>query len=226
MAELFDNATSEGTQRQLASPLGASDVVANVNGPASTALQASGGQFRAIIIDTTTGNHEYVIVTGGQWANQWQIERGAENSTPLDFPAGSIIKHVLTVGGLQNIIGGGIQQWNALPTDFLAGWSGTIYIARQGVFIGYQMSISFAGLLAPADGIQVCNNAPAWTIGVSDTMTGSAALVFDDTGQRDDVMAFPLLHGAFSPITLDLKAPASLTNPTFDISATFPATTA
>lgn len=106
LIELFDNTTSLGTSTMLAEPCSASDNVIQVRSVASVALQQPGGQFRIIVVDPTNGNEELMLVTGGAWSGMWQVERGIEGTTPLQFSANSLVRHTLTAASLLALSGG------------------------------------------------------------------------------------------------------------------------
>lgn len=101
--ELYDNATSTGTSTALVLPIGPTDTVLSVQARASIALRVAGGQFRVIIINPIDGSEEIAIVTGNAATANWTVTRGAEGSTAKSFPAGSVVKHILTAGGLAAI---------------------------------------------------------------------------------------------------------------------------
>jgi hypothetical protein len=99
--ELFDNATSLGTQTTLSQPALSTDTQIHVRSPASSALSQPGGQFRVIIINPQTGAAELALVTNNQWTALWTVQRGIEGTRAQDFPQDSIVKHIFTAGALQ-----------------------------------------------------------------------------------------------------------------------------
>src|SRR3974390_1214440 len=103
--ELFDNAFAEGTTTALVEDIAATDSVLPVLGPASEALQQP-GQFRVIVIHAQTDEIECMLVTGNSWSPSWTVERGAEGTLPIAFPAGSIVRHILTRDALGILAGG------------------------------------------------------------------------------------------------------------------------
>lgn len=104
--ELIDNLTEVGTITTLSAPLASTDIVLQTRGPASLVLQQE-GQSRWIIIDPVSGNEELVLLTGGAWSAQWQVVRGIESTDALDFPVGSVVRHVITAGAIANLFAQG-----------------------------------------------------------------------------------------------------------------------
>ena len=118
--ELFDNATANGATQLLAAPIGTTDTTLPMQGPASIALQAS-GQFHVLILNPVDQSYEYATVTGNAWSANWTVTRGSDNSTPKSFPAGSIVKHVLTAEALNNMIsqiGGGANYLDVTKSPY------------------------------------------------------------------------------------------------------------
>ena len=101
--ELYDNAFAAGTSTSLATPIGPTDTVLPTQGPASLVLQQP-GQFRVIVVHAQTEAVECMLVTANAWTSNWTVTRGVENTTPIAFPAGSVVRHILTAQALKNII--------------------------------------------------------------------------------------------------------------------------
>jgi hypothetical protein len=99
--EVYDNATSPGTLTYATAVIEPSDLIIRVGDVASQILQT--GKFRILVINTVTGGRELMMVIGGQNTPVWQVERGIEGTSPLQFPTFSVVKHVITAGALDQI---------------------------------------------------------------------------------------------------------------------------
>lgn len=102
--ELLDNETSQGTVTFLTADCNIGDGVIHVNAPASTALQAPGGQFRVIMINPNTGDEEIALVTANAWSANWTVTRAVDSSSQHFFPQGSVVKHILTRDSIAAIV--------------------------------------------------------------------------------------------------------------------------
>ena len=133
--ELFDNLTASGTSVNLTAGVSSTDTVLPVSGPASANLQASGGQFRVIIVNPNDGTTEIALVTGNASTSNWTVQRGAE-SAALSFPIGSQVKHVVTRASLLSLSnggggGGGGGSTAASPTGNSTTDTATVLAAMQ-----------------------------------------------------------------------------------------------
>ena len=106
LPELYDNSFAPGAATELSASIGTTDTVLHVLGPASMALQQP-GQFRVAVINSDTDELECMIVIGNANTTNWTVQRAVEGTTSLAFPAGSIVRHILTAQALVNIIAQG-----------------------------------------------------------------------------------------------------------------------
>jgi hypothetical protein len=104
--ELYDNAFSAGTSTALAYSMAATDTVLQTLGPASVVLQQP-GQFHIIVIHADTQAIECMLVTANAWTSNWTVTRAQEGTTALAFPAGSVVRHILTAQAFKNIVAQG-----------------------------------------------------------------------------------------------------------------------
>ena len=104
--ELFDNFTASGTSVTLTAGVSSTATVLPVSQSASTNLQVSGGQFRVLIVNPNDGTSEIALVTGNASTTNWTVQRGIESS-PLSFPSGSSVKHILTRASLLSLSSSG-----------------------------------------------------------------------------------------------------------------------
>jgi hypothetical protein len=128
--ELLDNATSPGTSTFLTDDIEVPDLVLPVADIASVTLRQPGGQFRVGVINLGTGEMELMLVTANAWTPNWTVQRGIEGTDALNFPQGSLVKHIITAGALENIIG---QLAPSLASGIATLVAGTVSVSNLNI---------------------------------------------------------------------------------------------